>query len=103
MTASRYRNKANIISRNFNSLEFNYFIFSFYGYTCGIWELPGIQIGFNRIHIGATAAAYATATGMPDPSCICDLRHSLKKSCILNPLSMARDQTCILMIATLGL
>ena len=39
----------------------------------------------------------ATATGTPDPSCICDLRCSLQQCQILNPLSKARDQTCILM------
>ena len=39
--------------------------------------------------------AYATAT--PDPSCICDLHHSSWQHWILNPLSVARDRTCILM------
>ena len=35
--------------------------------------------------------AYATATATPDPSLICDLRHSLQQCWILNPLSEARD------------
>ena len=39
--------------------------------------------------------AYPTATAMPDPSHICDLRCSLWQCHILNPLSEARDQTCI--------
>ena len=30
---------------------------------------------------------YATATAMPDPSCLCDLRHSLWPHQILNPLT----------------
>ena len=34
---------------------------------------------------------------MPDPSPICDLCHSLWQRWILNPLSEARDGTCILM------
>jgi len=38
--------------------------------------------------------AYATAT--PDPSPVCNLRHSLQQHPILNPLSEARDPTCIL-------
>ena len=41
--------------------------------------------------------AYATATATPDPSHICNLHHSLLQHRILNPLSEARDQTCILM------
>ena len=42
-------------------------------------------------------AACATATTMLDPSHICDLDHSLWQGRILNPLSRARGQTCILM------
>ena len=41
--------------------------------------------------------AYATATATPDPSHICDLYCSLQQYQILNPLSEARDWTCILM------
>ena len=41
--------------------------------------------------------AYATATAMPDPSCICNPHCSLCQRQILNPLSEVRDQTCILM------
>ena len=41
--------------------------------------------------------AYTRATGMPDRSCICDLHHSSQQRQILNPLSKARDQTCIFM------
>ena len=38
----------------------------------------------------------ATATATQDPSHICDLHHSSQQHWILNPLSEARDQTCIL-------
>ena len=41
--------------------------------------------------------AYATATATTDPSRICDLHHSSRQCQILNSLSEARDQTCILM------
>ena len=41
--------------------------------------------------------AYPTAIAKPDPSFICDLHHSSWQIQILNPLSEARDQTCILM------
>ena len=44
--------------------------------------------------------AYATATASPDPSHICNLHHSSQKCHILNPLSEARDGTCILMDAS---
>ena len=40
--------------------------------------------------------AYATATALQDPNCICDLHHSSQQRWIPNPLSEARDQTCIL-------
>ena len=41
--------------------------------------------------------AYTRATAMLDPSLICDLHHSSRQRRILNPLSEARDQTCVLM------
>ena len=44
--------------------------------------------------------AYTTATAMPDPSHICDLHHSSWQRQVLNPLSEAQDQTCILMHAS---
>ena len=40
---------------------------------------------------------YTIATTMQDPSCICNIHHSLWQGQILNPLSEARDQTCNLM------
>ena len=41
--------------------------------------------------------AYTTATAMLDLSHVCDLYHSLWQHQILNPLSKARDSTCIFM------
>ena len=41
--------------------------------------------------------AYATATAMPDASCVFNLHHSSRQRQILNPLSEARDRTRILM------
>ena len=40
--------------------------------------------------------AYTTATRTEDLSCICDLHHSSQQCRIPNPLSEARDGTCIL-------
>ena len=48
-----------------------------------------------RGQIEAAAEAYATAT--PDPSHICNLHHSSWQCRILNPLSEARDWTCVLL------
>ena len=47
--------------------------------------------------IGIAAATYATATAMQDLSHVYDLHHSSQLHQILNPLSEARGQTCILM------
>ena len=44
--------------------------------------------------------AYTTATAMRDPCRVCELHHSLQQHQILNPLSKARGQTCILMDAS---
>ena len=44
--------------------------------------------------------AYATATATQDPSRICNLYHSSRQHQILNPLSEAKDQTCVLMDAS---
>ena len=56
--------------------------------------------GFQaRDPLGAVAAN-AKATAMQGPSCVCNLHHSSQQYQILNPLSKARDQTCILMGAS---
>ena len=41
--------------------------------------------------------AYATATAMQDLSHVCDLQHNVQQHQMPNPLSEARDPTCILM------
>ena len=50
-----------------------------------------------RIQLELHLPAYTTATAMQDPSHICDLPHSSWQLQILNPLSKARDWTCIFM------
>ena len=44
--------------------------------------------------------AYTTATATPDASCICNLHQSSQEHQILDPLSEARDRTCVLMDAS---
>ena len=46
--------------------------------------------------------AYITAKAILDPSCICNIHHSLQQCRILNPLSQAKDQTCTLTDTMLG-
>ena len=55
-----------------------------------------------RLGFKSELPAYATATATPDPSRVCDLHHSLRQHGIHNPLSEARDQTCILMDRMVG-
>ena len=54
-------------------------------------EVPGLGVK-SELQL----PAYTTATAAQDPSPICDLHHSSQQPWILNPLSEARDQTCIL-------
>lgn len=49
-----------------------------------------------RGQIGVLGVAYTTATAMPDLSHVCNLHYSSWQCQILNPLSEAKDQTCIL-------
>ena len=56
-------------------------------------EDPGLGVK-SGLQLPATVTATATAT--PDPSHVCNLHHSSWQRQILNPLSEARDQTCIL-------
>ena len=60
-----------------------------------IFLLPPAAYGSSqaRGQIRAAAETYTTATATQDPSCICDLHHSLWQYQILNPLNEARDRT----------
>ena len=60
-------------------------LFSFVGFL-GLKEVPRV-----------TAAGLHHSHAMPDLSLSCNLYHILWQHGILNPLSGARDQTCILM------
>ena len=58
-------------------------------------EVPRLQVELELY-----LPAHATATAMRYLSQGCDLHHSSQQRQILNPLSEARDQTCILMDAS---
>ena len=69
------------------------FFFCFVGLHPGLMDVP--RLGVVGVELELQLPATATAT--PDPSCVFDLHHSLWQCQILNALSEARDQTCILM------
>ena len=63
------------------------------------WAAPTAYGGSQaRGLIGAELPAYARATAMWDPSCICDPHHSSRQHWILNPLSKGRERTRNLMV-----
>ena len=79
---------------------FRLFLLSFF-FFCLFRATPlaygSSQVGVQLEH---PLPAYTTATAMQDPSHICNLRHSSWQCQIFNPLSQARDQTCVLMDAS---
>ena len=70
----------------------SFFFFVFLGLHLWHVEIPrlGVQLELQLL-------AYTTATAMPYPSHICDVDHSSQQCWILNPLSKARDLTCVFM------
>ena len=58
-------------------------------------EVPGLGVD-SELQL----SAYTTAT--PDLGCICDLYRSLWQCRIVNPVTGARDQTCIFIDTILG-
>ena len=75
-------------------MKFRFFFLSFFFLTATFTAYVG---SWARDQIRAAAGAYATATAIPDPNCICTPHCSLCQCQILNLLSEARDQTQILM------
>ena len=67
-----------------------FFFFAFLGLYPRYMEVPRLEVR-SELQL----PVYTTATAMPDPSCICNLYHSSWQHQILNPLSEARNQTCI--------
>ena len=59
------------------------------------WHMEVPRLGFE-LELQLLAFTTATATATQDPSRVCNLHHSLWQHWVLNPLSKARDQTCIL-------
>ena len=76
------------------SLSLFFFFFFFLGLYPWHMEAPKVGVE-SELHLLACATATATAT--QDPSHVYDLYHSSCQCQTLNPLSKARDHTCILM------
>ena len=70
--------------------------FWFFGFSGPhLWYMGVPRLGAeSELQLPATATATAKVT--EDPSCMCDLYRSSWQCWILNPLSRARDQTCVL-------
>ena len=70
-----------------------FFFFSFFlGLHTQHMEVPKLGVELKR-----QLPTYTTATALWNPSCICNLHHSSWQCWIPDPLSGARDQTCVLM------
>ena len=111
ISSQRQRWVLNLLSHNGNSprnfllLLFGWlvcFSFSFLLFFCFCFFVLGPYLQYVEIpRLGVQSdlqlPAYTTATATRDLSCICHLHHSSWQCWNLNPLSEARDQTCILM------
>ena len=73
-------------------LNFILFYFCFLGPHPWHMKVPSLGVKLEP-----QLLAYTTATATWDPSQVCDLHHSSKQRQIPDPLSKARDRTCILM------
>ena len=72
------------------------FIFSYLFCFLG-WHPQHMEVPRLGVELELQLPAYTTAPATWDPSCLCDLYHSPGQRWILNLLSEARDQICILM------
>ena len=75
---------------------FCFFVFCFFFVFLGQhpWHMEVPKLGFPIR--AAAAGLHARTTATQDPSHVCDLHYSSLQHQILNPLSEARNQTCIL-------
>ena len=69
-----------------------FFFFLLFGLHWWHMEVPRLGVE-SKLQLPAST----TATAMPDLSRVYDLHHRSQQQQILNPLSEARDQTCVLM------
>ena len=63
-------------------------------------HLRHVEVSRPDVESELEPLAYTRATAMPDPSHVCSLHRSSWQLWILNPLSEARNGTCVLMDAS---
>ena len=83
-----------------NNIPYGFFLFLFSFLFFLFFNFLGLYLlhmEFPRQGVEPELPLLATATAAWDPSHICDLYHNSQQCQILNPLSEARDRTCILM------
>ena len=68
----------------------DFFFFFFLILVPHLWRMEVLRLGVKS---ELQLLAYAAATAARDPSCTCDLHHSLRQRQIFNPLSEVRDRT----------
>ena len=90
-----------------NGIYFNrvflFFLFFCCCFFCFVFLGPNLwhtQVPRLGVKLELQLPVYTTATAMPDPGRVCNLHHTSWQGQILNPLSEARDRTCILMHAS---
>ena len=85
------------LRESFSSFSFplRFLVFVFLGLHPQHMEVPrlGVELELQLL-------AYTTATATPDPSHIFNLHHGSRQCRSLNPLSEARDRTCVLMVTS---
>ena len=79
-----------------------FFLFFFFSFFFGLFRAAPAACGGSQARRGirVVAAGLTTATATRGPSYICDLCHISRQHQILNPLTKARNQTCVLMDAS---
>ena len=88
-------------STNHSFLFFlNYYFFIFFSFL-GLHP-QHMEVSRLQVESDLQLPAYTTAMAIPDPRHICNLHCSWPPCRILNPLSEAREGTCILTDAVLG-
>ena len=75
---------------------FYLYLYIFSGPQVQHMEVPGLGVESELQLPG-----YVTGTATQDPNCLCNLQHSSRQCQLCNPLIMARDWTCILMVTGL--
>ena len=99
-----FMSSESVVSKNISEGPYGgyWFLFPFFlsffflkGPQAPHMEVPGLGV-----ELELQPPAHAIATAMQDLSCVCDLHHSSGQCQIPNPLSGARDWTCLLMVTS---